>query len=155
MERVKQMQQDAVREQAAIKDRARLRYEAQLKRSAYDSKAKGYKLFRAQRLAIGEPNRMDRARSFAGRYGGRALGAAGAATALVLPDRAGQGKGSEMTLARRSPEMARQHADHLSRRASAGKGVSAAKTARSSSRKAPKAINYASRAAKKAMKGFF
>lgn len=79
---------------------------------------KGYKPTRKERAIVrsgGATSGPTVARA-ASRAAGRALGVAAVATDLAFPSRAGQGEGSERTLARRSPRLAREYADHQRRR---------------------------------------
>ncbi len=79
---------------------------------------KGYKPNRSERAILSSGGRTSGssvARA-ATRAAGRALGAAGVASELAFPARAGQGSGSERTLARQSPKLAREYADHQRRR---------------------------------------
>ena len=80
---------------------------------------KGYTPSRAERsiVATGGRSSGPTVARAAARAAGKMLGAAGAAAELAFPERAGQGEGSERTLARRSPKLAREYADHQKRRA--------------------------------------
>jgi hypothetical protein len=74
-------------------------YKQKEKQRAFDYKAKGWSLTRDQRFITGDDNRKDRAvRAIAkkgAKVAGRALGAAGAASELALPDKT-EGRNSDL-----------------------------------------------------------
>ena len=79
---------------------------------------KGYKPTRRERAIVrsgGKTSGPTVARA-AARAACRAMGTVAVASELAFPARAGQGSGSERTLARRSPKLAREYADHQRRR---------------------------------------
>lgn len=116
---------------------------------------KGYKPNRAERAVIsgGRSTGSSVARA-AAKAAGRAVGAAAVAAELAYPAKAGQGSGSERTLARRSPKMARQYADHQARRAVGASGVSPKKAAKATSGAAAVTAS-AGKAAKKSVGKLF
>lgn len=85
--------------------------------------SKGYKPNLAERaiLASGGRSTGTPVARAAARAAGKALGVAGVASSLAFPGRAGQGSGSERVLAKRSPKLARDYADHQRRRRAAGR----------------------------------
>lgn len=117
---------------------------------------KGYKPNRAERAVVSSGGRsaVTSVAKAAAKAAGRAVGAAGVAAELAYPAKAGQGSGSERTLSRRSPKMAREYADHQVRRAVGTSGVSPKKVAKAATGSAAVAAS-AGKAARKSLRKLF